>query len=359
MANRYWVGGTAAWDGTAGTKWAANSGGPGGETVPTTADDVFFDNGSGTSIVTISIGNTGAKSINCTGFTGELAGTTNITVAGSVTYASTMSDLSYKGTMTISGTGTFTSAGRTIIHGLTVNGTGITVSLGDAFNGSGASAVLTVTAGTFNASNYNVTIWQMSSGSTSTRSIVMGSGTWTLSGTGTIWNTGNATQSASLTLTANTANILLSNTSITSRTFTSNGKSYNKITIGGTTGSSSLLLNLGTDVNSVPSSLRELASIKTVAHTILFGTTALTVDSWTVKGSSGNVCTVNSSSTGNQRTITLTYMTLNNVNFLSVRDINIVHPNRFYVGKNSTNTANNTNVIFNASPSGNFASFFY
>jgi hypothetical protein len=29
MANRYWVGGTATWDATAGTKWATTSGGAG------------------------------------------------------------------------------------------------------------------------------------------------------------------------------------------------------------------------------------------------------------------------------------------------------------------------------------------
>ena len=42
MADRYWVGGTANWDGTAGTKWATSSGGLGGASVPTSADDVFF-----------------------------------------------------------------------------------------------------------------------------------------------------------------------------------------------------------------------------------------------------------------------------------------------------------------------------
>jgi len=40
-ADRYWVGGTANWDGTAGTKWATSSGGNGGASVPTTADDVL------------------------------------------------------------------------------------------------------------------------------------------------------------------------------------------------------------------------------------------------------------------------------------------------------------------------------
>ena len=33
MADRYWVGGTASWDGTAGTKWATTSGGAGNLTV--------------------------------------------------------------------------------------------------------------------------------------------------------------------------------------------------------------------------------------------------------------------------------------------------------------------------------------
>ena len=44
MANRYWVGGTDNWDGTAGNKWATTSGGAGGSAIPTTADDVFIDN---------------------------------------------------------------------------------------------------------------------------------------------------------------------------------------------------------------------------------------------------------------------------------------------------------------------------
>ena len=30
MADRYWVGGSATWDNTAGTKWSTTSGGPGG-----------------------------------------------------------------------------------------------------------------------------------------------------------------------------------------------------------------------------------------------------------------------------------------------------------------------------------------
>jgi hypothetical protein len=43
MANRYWRGGAGTWDTTTTTNWSATSGGAGGASVPTSADDVFFD----------------------------------------------------------------------------------------------------------------------------------------------------------------------------------------------------------------------------------------------------------------------------------------------------------------------------
>jgi hypothetical protein len=54
MADRYWVGGTANWDATAGTKWSATNGGAGGASVPTAADDVYFTLLSGLVTVTVS-----------------------------------------------------------------------------------------------------------------------------------------------------------------------------------------------------------------------------------------------------------------------------------------------------------------
>lgn len=49
MATYYWVGGAGTWDASTTTNWASTSGGPGGAGVPTSADDVVFDNNSGTS----------------------------------------------------------------------------------------------------------------------------------------------------------------------------------------------------------------------------------------------------------------------------------------------------------------------
>lgn len=183
MANRYWVGGTGSWDGTAGTKWAATSGGTGGASVPTTADDVFFDagsNGGGGTTVTIATGNTGAKSINCTGFTRTLTGTAAITVAGSVTLVAGMT-YTHTGTVTFTGTGTLTTAGKNF-SGVTVDGAGITLTLGDALNTNGRA--ITVTQGTFATANFSVTFGggDFNSSGTATRAIQLGSSTLTLAG---------------------------------------------------------------------------------------------------------------------------------------------------------------------------------
>lgn len=176
MADRYWVGGTAAWDGTAGTKWATTSGGAGGASVPTSADDVFFTNLS-TGTCTISTGNTGAKSINCTGFTGTLAGTAAITVSGSITLVAGMG-FTYSGTTIFNGAGTLTSAGKTFSGRISIQITSGTLTLGDAFT---TSTGITVFQGGFNTSSYNVTSPEISSSNTNTRTISFGSSTVTLS----------------------------------------------------------------------------------------------------------------------------------------------------------------------------------
>jgi hypothetical protein len=86
MANRHWVGGTGTWDATPGLKWATTNGGQGGESVPTSADDVFFGSSS-TGIVTIAAGAICAD-LSFTGATSSLTiafGTNSIEVAGTGT----------------------------------------------------------------------------------------------------------------------------------------------------------------------------------------------------------------------------------------------------------------------------------
>lgn len=184
MANRYWVGGSAAWDGTAGTKWATTSGGAGGASVPTSADDVFFDAASGAVTVTISAGNTGAKSITCTGFTGTFAGTAGISVAGSITLSSTMGTInSYSGTITITATGTLTTNGKLIYGNLEINAPGGTVTLGSALSIYYLNWI-TIIAGTFNtsASNYSVSTRFLDARGSQTKTINLNGSTITVTG---------------------------------------------------------------------------------------------------------------------------------------------------------------------------------
>jgi hypothetical protein len=198
MANRYWVGGTASWDGTAGSKWALTSGGAGGQAVPTSADDVFFDAASGVVTVSISSGSV-AKSINCTGFTGTLSYTGNVTVSGSITLVSAMTFNGNGLLTTFNATGTLTTAGKTFT-GITVNTAGITLTLGDAL----ICGQITLLQGTFTTNNFNVTATAMSSSGSSVRTINLGSSTVTLSaGTAVNFST-----NTNLTFNAGTSTII-------------------------------------------------------------------------------------------------------------------------------------------------------
>jgi hypothetical protein len=174
MADRYWVGGTASWDGTAGSKWALTSGGAGGQAVPTSADDVFFNAASGTNTISINAGNTGAKSINCTGFTGSLVITAPISVAGNVTLVAGMTT-TFNAAITFTAAATITSAGKTL-GPVTVDSSGATVTLGDACTLGSGTGLFTLLAGTFALNGFTLTAIRFNSNIGSVRTLAFGSG---------------------------------------------------------------------------------------------------------------------------------------------------------------------------------------
>lgn len=179
MADRYWVGGTANWDSTAGAKWATTSGGAGGAAIPTSADDVFFDAAS-TGVCTIQNSNTGAKSINCTGFTGTITGNGAITISGSVTLSAGMT-FTHTGVKTFDSTGTITSAGKTF-GATTIDGAGHTVTLNDNLT-IGSSSTITLTRGNLDLGGFILTCGLFSSSNSNTRHIFFGSGSIALNTT--------------------------------------------------------------------------------------------------------------------------------------------------------------------------------
>ena len=207
----------------------------------------------------------------------------NVAIYRDVTLSSAIT-LSGTGTITYAGrntTQTITSAGRTFNQPYTQTTIGGGVVFADAFI---TASTFTLTNGSL-STNYNVTSTNFSSSNSNTRSVTLGAMVWSLTGTGTIWNLSTSTN---LTLTLGTSKIALTSTSTTTRSFTGGGLTYNDLEIGGTTGTSSLIVAGSNTFNTI-------SSTKTVAHTILFtaGTTT-TVANWTVTGTAGNIVTINS-----------------------------------------------------------------
>lgn len=186
MANRYWVGVSGgSWTATDTTNWSDTSGGTGGFSVPTSVDDVFLDANSGTGTVTIATGNMGVKSINCTGYTGTLAGSTDFTVSGNITWGAGMT-LTYSGNLAINGSSTYTSNGKSRGGITTINGVGITVTLGDA----SSFGTLSIIRGTLNTVGYTLTVSVFSSYTQNNRFVNLSSSSVIVTGTGFVVDRG-------------------------------------------------------------------------------------------------------------------------------------------------------------------------
>lgn len=221
-ADRYWVGGTASWDGTAGIKWSNTSGGVGGASEPTSNDNVFFDNNSGTCIVTLSTSRD-VNSIDFTGFKGTFTGSSGITCRNDLTLGSGMT-YSHTGDLNLSyggGPGTkISSNGITITSNLFIIGTTSIATLKDDLICSG---IFSVESGLFNANPYNVTCNIFTSTSSSARDISMGTGKWTLTGSGVIWDI----LPTNLNFNSNTSTIIVSDSSSNTKKFVGGSLSYN------------------------------------------------------------------------------------------------------------------------------------
>lgn len=281
-------------------------------------------------------------SINLSGFTNTLSNTAR-TVYGDLTLPASGGTFTSGTSVTTfgatSGTKTITTNGCVVPNPLTFSGAGGTFQLQDdiTFINISGVGILTLTAGTFDANNKNVTTRGCIITGTNTRTLTMGSGLWTLTG-GTVWD---ATTTTNLTFNKNTANIVLSDTSTLARTFNGGGLTYNKLTIGGTTGTSTLTI-------SGSNTFSELASTKTVAHTITFtGGTTTTTAAWSITGTAGNVVTLNTSD-NSAATLLLSgggYTT--GVDYLTIRSV-VGNPisDTWYIGSNSTLDSTTPNVTY-------------
>jgi fibronectin-binding autotransporter adhesin len=197
--------------------------------------------------------------------------------------------LSGIGTLTFAGRGsqTLTSAGATFTQAFTIDTPGGSVTLQDAFETNRVTTTaLLLDSGTLDANGYNVTLSNgaFSSANTNTRTVAIGSGTWTVARSGTAWNTSNATN---LTITGTGT---ISFTSASAKTFAVGTSDYSSITAN-QGGAGTLVIN----------SIGSLANITntysaTGPTTINLGTTTQRVADFTATGTAGNVLTIQGSS---------------------------------------------------------------
>ena len=290
---QYWIGDTGNWSDS--TKWSLASGGGNTGRVPLPQDDVVFDANSFSSTsqtVTIDMYRLG-KNITFAGDgSGAVLNTPTVdavsdtNIYGSLTL---VSDMIVSANQTINlesrSLSTLTSAGHTILSGININAFSGTYTLGDAFN-VGATRVLTLNYGTFDANDYDVNVGNFSSSNTNTRTLNMGSGVWNLTGIDTVWDLGSTTN---LTLNEETSTLKITDTSGSAKSFTSeSGQTYYNFWIDSGMSTADFYVDGSNTFN-------DFKDTGTVAHNIFFSNgTTQTVNTFTVSGTPGNLITLNS-----------------------------------------------------------------
>jgi hypothetical protein len=293
-ANKYWnlaAGGN--WGGAIG--WATGSGGtPNINDFPLAQDTCFFEATGLNSGATITIN--AAYNIGTIDMSARTTNTMTLATGSTAPFIygnwinGTGTTLTGTGTLAFSGRGsqTITSAGKAFTQTLAVDTPNGSTSLQDAISLTGNNMVLT--AGTFDAGVYNVTLGSVNNNSTSTRTLGIGSGTWTVSASGSLWTT-NVTN---LTVTG-TGTISL--TSASAKTFAGGGVSYSGITLN-QGGAGTLTVNGNNTFANITNTYSA-----TGATTIAFGTTTQRVGSFTATGEAGRVLTLTGTSASSPCTL--------------------------------------------------------
>jgi hypothetical protein len=335
-ANKYWnLAAGGDWGGAIG--WATGSGGtPNINDFPLAQDTCFFEAtglNSGASISMNADYHVGAVDMSARTANTILFLTSNRTISVYGNWINgTGTTVSNNGLLFFAGRGsqTLTSAGVSFASRLEVNSPGGTLTLQDAYQSSNTNTgAIALTSGTFNAVTYNVTL---GSGGTftvsgaATRTVAVGSGTWTSSGIGSAWN---ATTSTNLTVTG-TGTISL--TSASAKTFVGGSISYSGITLNqGGVGT------LSVNGNNTFANITNTYSA-TGATTIAFGTTTQRVGSFTATGEAGRVLTLTGSSASSPATLVLTSGTVTTPDYLTITGIRAYDlTTTWYAGANSTN----------------------
>jgi len=301
--------------------------------VPLPQDDVVINNAfSASQVITADMPRLG-KSIDFTGATGTPALTVSaaiVTSYGSLTFISAMTITITTTTWNFEGRGSFTitSAGRDFSNiSPTFQAPGGTYTLQDAFMVSAKTLALNL--GTFTAGSFNVTALSLGIANVTGLTVNMGSGTWTLTSTGNVFNL-NANTLA--TVNPQTSTIVISNTSSSAKAVYGGGRSFNVLNIP-TGGSGTITIG-----NSSTYAVMRVTAPKTIEF--IAGTTQ-TIGRLELIASAGNVATIASSVAASPATLTSSFY-MHQFNFISVQDITVSGTSKWYAGRNSTNVSGNS-----------------
>jgi len=293
MADRYWVGGNGTWDGTIGTKWSATSGGAGGASIPTASDNVFINTAA--SITVTVVGTRTCLNLDFTGYTGSLTGSSSpiISVSGTVITFSTGMSFNVAGptiNIVTASTVALTTNGKTL-RSLGVITAGCSLTLSENLSLSG---LLTVSAGTFDANDFDVAIGAFSSTGTTTRVINMGNGDWTITSSQVaLWDMTTVTN-ATLNAEGSTLTINLGITG--ANTFVAGLKVNSPITLTARTVSNARFN---------PSGSGGIASLTVIGPNTLDVAGSIPIDNASLLGTGEGQIFVASSGIGSARTITV------------------------------------------------------
>lgn len=286
---------------------------------------------------TVSLSNSVTSAINdvdLTGFTGSLGSGQRViygslTLGAGMTVAANTASTIFGAT---SGTKTITTNGVTFDGPITFDGVGGSWSFASNFT-QGSTRVTTLTNGTLNGSGNNISLGSFALGA-GTKTLTIGSGTWTIVGSGTAWDAN--TNVTNLTVSASTGTISM--TSASAKTFAGGAKTWPTLNQGG---AGALTIQQSNGFANITD------TVQPATVTLTAGTTQ-TVDAFSLAGTAGNLITLNSSSAGVQATLSDSSGVVS-VSFVSVKDINATGGAVWnaYSSAGNIDAGNNTGWDFN------------
>lgn len=278
------------------------------------------------------------KNVDFTGFSGTwLAVAPTVRIFGNLTLSSSMTITpSATGSLIFqasSGPKTIAMNGNTLDFAVEFFGAGGSWTCLDNFT-IGATRTFTMTNGTFNANNKNVTIGSFAL-KAGTKTLTLGSGTWTVAGAN--WNAN--TNSTNFTVNPSTATINM--TSSSAKIFAGGGFAWPTLNQGGAGALTVQQSNTFTNITN---------TVQPATLTLTSGTTQ-TVTDFDASGTAGNLITLNASTPGSRATLTDSGG-VNSVSYVDIKDIAATGYGEWqaYTSNGNVDSGNNVGWVFAAPP---------